>query len=319
MSEPAKKLDQLLLSEPVRQQAEIIAIGSGKGGVGKSFFSSSLAFFLSQFGHDVLLIDLDLGAPNLHTNLGLNPNHKGINEFLTDPNLSLDEVIQTTPFHHLRFIGGSAESLDIANISDEQKTRLMSALMQTKAKYIILDLSAGTHQSTLDFFLMAHRKLLVFTPEPSSVENAYRFMKSAFFRKLKRYEFPLQIQDELAMLVANKTNEGIKNPADLLKHIAKKDPVLGQRVVDVVSSLNFEIVLNQTRSQKDSELGLSLQSVSSKYFGIECKYLGNVDHDNAVWQALRRRRHMLVESPQSKLYVQLMGITRRLASTFKSR
>lgn len=319
MSEPAFKLELLQQSEPAKATAEIIAVGSGKGGVGKSFFSSSLAFFLSQFGHDVLLIDLDLGAPNLHTNLGLNPHHKGINEFLTNPNLSLEDVTQTTPFHHLKFIGGSSDALDIANISDQQKTRLMSALLQQKAKYIILDLSAGTHQSTMDFFLMATRKLLIFTPEPSSVENAYRFMKSAFFRKMKRYEFPLQIQNELGALIANKQIDNIKNPADLLRQITQKDPILGQRVVDVVSQLNFEIVLNQARSQKDTELGNSLQSVSSKYFGVPCKFLGHVDHDNAVWQSLRRRRHMLIESPQSKLYVQLMGITRRLASTSKSR
>lgn len=319
MSEAALKIDQIQQTGPVKPMAEIIAIGSGKGGVGKSFFSSSLAFFLSQFGHDVLLIDLDLGAPNLHTNLGLNPNHKGINEFLTNPELTLDDVTQTTPFHHLRFIGGSSDALDIANITDDQKTRLMSALLQQKAKYIILDLSAGTHQSTMDFFLLATRKLLVFTPEPSSVENAYRFMKSAFFRKLKRYEFQLQIQNELKLLANNQAAGSIKNPSDLLKQIVEKDPVIGQRVIDAVSQLNFEIVLNQSRSHKDSELGASLQSVSSKYFGVNCNYLGHVDHDNAVWQSLRRRRHMLVESPQSKLYVQLMGITRRLASTLKSR
>lgn len=319
MSEAALKIDPIQQSEPVKPAAEIIAIGSGKGGVGKSFFSSSLAFFLSQFGHDVLLIDLDLGAPNLHTNLGMNPHQKGINEFLTNPELSLSDVTQSTPFHHLRFIGGSSDALDIANITDEQKMRLMSSLLQQKAKYIILDLSAGTHQSTMDFFLMATRKLLVFTPEPSSVENAYRFMKSAFFRKMKRYEFPLQIQNELGALIANKEFEGIKNPADLLRKISAKDPILGQRVVDVVSQMNFEIVLNQTRSQKDAELGASLQSVCTKYFGVNCNFLGHVDHDNAVWQSLRRKRHMLIESPQSKLYVQLMGIARRLASTTKSR
>ena len=319
MNQFAQAFKQLQINEPVRPMAEIIAVGSGKGGVGKSFFSSSLAYFLSQFGHDVLLIDLDLGAPNLHTTLGLNPNNKGINEFLLDPNLTLDNVTQATPFHHLRFIGGSSDALDIANINDEQKTRLMSALLQQKARYIILDLSAGTHQSTMDFFLMATRKLMVFTPEPSSVENAYRFMKSAFFRKLKRYEFQLQIQEELNMLQANKASSVIKNPADLLKQVVQKDPILGQRVADAVSQLNFEIVLNQARSHKDSELGVSLQSVTTKYFGVNCNYLGHVDHDNAVWQSLRRKRHMLVESPQSKLYVQLMGITRRLASAPKSR
>lgn len=294
--------------------SSIWAIAGGKGGVGKSFVSSSLGIFLANMGFKTLLVDLDLGAANLHTCLGEQESRSNLNHFLKDPTAPLSSAISPTNFNNLSILGGGNDSLDVANISVEQKTRLMSALYSHPSDFILLDLSAGTHDTTIDFFLMANEHLIVTTPEPSSMENAYRFMKAAFFRHLKRYESQFLLGPVIAELMNSKNELGIRSPADLLTLIFQRDPVNGARLQQQMQNFIFKIILNQTRTFKDVNLGSSIRSVSQKYFGIQADFLGHVDFDNAVWQSLRKRKHLLVEYPHSRLYSQLMHISRKLAA-----
>lgn len=298
----------------VSPESTIIAVGGGKGGIGKSFVSSSIAIFLANQGHETYLVDLDLGGANLHTTLGEGLPRVGINEFVTDSSLALTDIAVKTAYPHLKLISGSSDQVDVADINDFQKTRLMSSLFNLKSKYIVLDLSAGTHHTTLDFFLLASHKVVVFTPEPSSIENAYRFLKGAFYRKIRRYESQLQLNSLITELMTNRESLGLRSPADLLKAISARQPETGMKLQKMMADLNFEIILNQARTLKDADLGPSIQGVCTKYFGIPFNYLGHVEHDNAVWQALRKRSHLLHEYPHSKVYAQMMAITRRLAA-----
>jgi flagellar biosynthesis protein FlhG len=293
----------------------IIAVGGGKGGVGKSFVSSSLSIFLAQLGYETLAIDMDLGGANLHTNLGVPSTGRGINEFIVDQDVELKDLIQPTNWPKLKMISGSSDVLDVANIDEVQRSRVMSSIFRHKADFVILDLSAGTHHSTLDFFLMAKHKLVVFTPEPSSIENAYRFLKASFFRKLRRYEHQLQLKDQIDELLGNRSAHGIKNPADLLRVLVEREPVLGLKLKNILADMNFQIVLNQARTRQEVEMGQALQSVCFKYFGFPCEFLGGLEYDNAVWQSLRQRNHLLQANRQTHLYAQLLSIARKIAKT----
>lgn len=309
------KVDFTQLRGRIEPGSTIIAVGGGKGGVGKSFVSSSLAIFLAHLGFETLAIDMDLGGANLHTNLGLNAGPRGINEFLTDPNITLPDIIQSTHWPKLKMISGASDQFDVANIDEIQRSRIMSAIYRHKADFTILDLSAGTHHATLDFFLMARHKVVVFTPEPSSIENAYRFLKAGFFRKLRRYEHQLQLKDQIDELLTNRTTHNIKNPADLMRVLVEREPVLGMKLKHILDDMNFEIVLNQARTRQEIDMGAALQSVCLKYFGFPCEFLGGLEYDNAVWQSLRQRNHLLMANRQTYLYAQLMGIARKIAKT----
>ena len=293
----------------------IIAVGGGKGGVGKSFVSSSLCIFLAQLGFETVGIDLDLGGANLHTNLGLPVSHQGINEFILNKDMNLSDIMMPTHWPKLKLISGSSEAHDIANIDDAQRTRVMSAIYRNQCDFTILDLSAGTNHSTLDFFLMAQHKVVVFTPEPSSIENAYRFLKATFFRKLRRFEHQLHVKDAIDDLLLNRTRYGIRNPADLLRTLAEQRPDVSQKIRGIGSELNFQIVLNQARTRQEVEMGHQLQSVCTKYFGFPSEFLGGLEYDNAVWQSLRQRHHLLMANRSSHLYAQLMHIARKIART----
>lgn len=314
-SEKTLNVDFTPLRGRVEPGSTIIAVGGGKGGVGKSFISSSICIFLAQLGYDTLGIDLDLGGANLHTSLGAPLSNKGINEFILNPELEFKDLIQETQWPKLKLISGSSDVVDIANVDELQRSRVMSAIYRYKTDFTVLDLSAGTHHSTIDFFLMAKHKVVVITPDPSSIENAYRFLKAAFFRKLRRYEHQLQLKDQIDELLNNKGEHKIKNPADLLRVLVEREPILGLKLKNILSGLNYEIILNQARTRQEADLGYSLQSVCNKYFGFPCEFLGSLEYDNAVWQSLRQRNHLLMANRQSHLYAQLMGLARKLVKS----
>lgn len=294
-------------------KAKIIAVGGGKGGIGKSFVSSNIAIFLANMGYKTILIDLDLGAANAHTTLGEALPKLGINDFLTGRVEKLEDLAIATNQRNLRLISESQTNMDAANVTIEEISKLMSAIYSIKSDYIVLDLSAGTHRSTIDFFLMAQQQLVVFTPDPSSIENAYRFMKASFFRKMKRFERQLGLESVLREIMENKDEYQIKHPADLMFALLKKEPERGNILLRKVNSLEFNIILNQTRTHKDIDVGRSVQSVSNKFFGIPTRFIGHIDYDNAVWQSLRKRKPLLVEYPHSRLYTQILNISKSIA------
>lgn len=306
------------LHRPIRDTVEaksiILAVGGGKGGVGKSFISSNIGIFLANMGFRTVLIDLDLGAPNLHTCLGEPPPKSNYHDYISGKAEDLAAVAVATQFPKLRLISGANDHKELANITLQEQSRLMSAIYNLESDFIILDLSAGTHTSTLDFFLMAHRHLVTLTPDPTSIENAYRFMKAAFFRRIKRFERQLLLEDVVSNIMSDPDKHKVKTPADLLHAILQTEPQGGQELVKLLSHLNFELVLNQSRGSKDIQTGQSVCSISRKYFGLPVQMLGAIDYDNAAWHALRKRRPLLLEYPNSAIYLQLLGVARDLAS-----
>ncbi|OFZ19388.1 MAG: hypothetical protein A2Z20_01970 [Bdellovibrionales bacterium RBG_16_40_8] len=297
-----------------KAQSILVAVGGGKGGIGKSFITSNLGIFLANMGFNTIIIDLDLGAPNLHTCLGEKPPTATFHDYLSGKIDSLDKVAVATQFPKLRLISGANDHKELANISVQEQSRLMSALYNLKSDFTILDLSAGTHTSTLDFFLMAQRHLVTLTPDPTSVENVYRFMKATYFRRIKRFEQQLNLDSLIFDLMSNQDKHKIKVPSDLLAAICAVDPWRGMQLSEKMNYLHFELIVNQTRGSKDLQLARSIESVSRKYFGLPVTLLGHIDYDNAVWHALRKRRPITLEFPNSALYAQLLSIARDLAS-----
>ncbi len=297
---------------PGAMPTTIWAVGGGKGGIGKSFISSSLAICLTRMGKSVTLVDLDLGSANLHTCLGMKIPSQTLSDFITGRVHSLSEISTPTEIAGLNFISGFNDALNIADLDGANKERLIRALRTIQTPYVILDLGAGTSENTLDFFLAADQKIIAVTPEPTSIENAYRFMKSSFYRKLRQAESELGIQSLIETAMDSKNQLGIKSPADLVRYISAADPAAGMRLNDKIADFSMQLLLNQVRTRQDTELGHSMKSVCKKYFGIEADYLGYIDHDNAVWQSLRKRRPLVIEYPYSSIVAQFLGITKNL-------
>ncbi len=290
----------------------IWAVGGGKGGIGKSFISSSLAMCLARMGKSVTLVDLDLGSANLHTCLGLKIPSESISDFISGRVTELSKLAVQTEIPGLQFISGFNDALNVADLDVTARERLITALRGIQTPYVILDLGAGTSETTLDFFLAADQKIVAVTPEPTSIENAYRFMKASFYRRLRQAEGELGIKSLIEEAMDSRNQYGIKSPADLVRHIASVNPEAGLRLQTKISDFQLQFLLNQVRTREDIEIGTSMKSVSRKYFGIESNYIGYIDHDNAVWQALRKRRPLMVEFPYSAIVGQFLRVTKNL-------
>src|SRR4030043_927762 len=161
-------------------------IGGGKGGSGKSFITANIGICLSKLGVRVILIDADLGGANLHTFLGISPPSLSLSDFIKKRVSRLQEVLIPTGIPNLQLLTGAQDLLNAADAKSAQKRKLLHSIQGLESDYILVDLGGGNALSVLDLFLMSDGGILVVTPEPTSIENTYRFLESAFYRRLRQ-------------------------------------------------------------------------------------------------------------------------------------
>ncbi len=155
--------------------AKVITVTSGKGGVGKTSISLNLSLSLASSGFRVCLFDADLGLANVNILTGLFP-EKGLEQVISG-NLSLDEIM-IKDFHGIDIIPGSSGVEKMADLSLKESDALIKAFLNLKAyDYFIFDTSAGISSQVLSFCMASHEMVLVVTPEPTSLTDAYSLLK----------------------------------------------------------------------------------------------------------------------------------------------
>jgi flagellar biosynthesis protein FlhG len=287
---------------PAENMKKVWAIGGGKGGVGKSLVSANVAICLALMGHKVIAVDLDLGGANLHTCLGLPIPQTTLSDYVSKKVTDFSQLLVNTPIANLRIISGAQDELGMANLKHMHKNQIIRKLHDLDADYILFDLGAGTAFNTIDFFISADKGILVVLPEPTSIENTYRFIKSVFFRRLKMVDGIAEIEPLITESMNAKLAAGPQtSPADLMRRISELHPEIGRRVREEMAQFRPNLIINQVRSQADIDIGYSIQSICRKYFGIETNFPGYLDYDQSVWQSVRKRKPLLIEFPNSRL------------------
>lgn len=282
---------------------QIVAVGGGKGGVGKTLLAANLALALADRGHRVLLVDADLGSANAHTVLGLPAPSTTLSDFL-ERKADLGDLAVSTPYANLRFVSGALDDVGAANPQHQSKMRLLRKLSTFDADHLVLDLGAGTAFNTLDFFLIASCGILVVLPEPTSVENAYRFLKAAFFRRLAVVEKAFGIKDLVDEARAQKNRLNIRTPADLLRAVAERDPEVGAQVQEQMDRFHPRLVINQARVEAgvdDAQIAHDMASACRRFLGIRAEAFGTLPEDPAVRRAVRVRQPLRVAAPDSRI------------------
>lgn len=156
--------------------AQVIAIASGKGGVGKTSIAVNLALTLSKRGQRVVLIDADLGTANIDVAMNIHSAHD-LSHVIRGER-SLDDVAVRVD-ENLSVIAGASGISGVADLGAFERQRLLDALgrMECDTDVILLDCGAGISQNVLAFAQTAHRLLLVTTPEPTAVADVYALVK----------------------------------------------------------------------------------------------------------------------------------------------
>jgi flagellar biosynthesis protein FlhG len=290
----------------------IWAIGGGKGGTGKSFVAANLGIHLASLDRDVILLDADLGAPNLHTLLGIKPAHPDLGDFLTGAVPSLEAAAMATPYRNLRLVKGSENILFIANFAHFRKLRLLRQIRQLPASNVILDLGTGSSYNTLDFFLSANPGVVVTTPEPTAIENTYLFLKSCIMRVLKLYMDHYKIRD-LHQKMLDQIERNSQSLYSFFKTLMATDRSYGTILYRALRTFRPCLVMNKARGDEDALLGRSVADVVRKYLLIDMKYLGAIPYDDDVPASLRTLRPFYPEHRDSAAAKAIRQMSEELA------
>ena len=279
---------------------QIIAIASGKGGVGKSMLSSNLAVALGQNGKRVIAVDLDLGGSNLHLTLGAMGLPRGVGTYFDNPSTNLKDIIYRTDYDNLSIIPGESELPGIANVPPGPKQRLLHDLKRLDCDYLLLDLGAGTHYNTMDFFLLSGNGILVTNPTLTATLNAYLFLKNSVFRimgsKFARdsiaYNYLKQLKkDGISLQKIYLTK--------LLNQIREIDHHSYEKMQQGMNLLRPKMILNMVNDPKDMQRANKLRSSCRQYLSVDLEHLGVIYCDEIQSRALNARLPVVAYKPQA--------------------
>ena len=293
------------------QTARIVAIGSGKGGVGKSFIAGSLGIDLALRGHRVVVIDVDLGGANLHTALGLPPAKVTLADVIVREVQHIEDVRIQTGIPNLSFVPGAHDHLTAANLGYQQKRRLLNQITSLDADFVVLDLGAGLSLNVIDFFLLGSPGILVVAPDAGSIQTAYRFLKSSFYRYYWMEARSGGARKLILEAMYEKNARGMRTRADLLKAISQIDDELRIRL-ESAEAFHPWLVVNQVRSVEDKRLGPTLAGFCFKHLGIDMECLHPIYHDDRVWQSNRDHMPYVLAEPAAPAAKNLDRIAGRL-------
>lgn len=295
----------------------IWSVGGGKGGVGKSLVASNLALALSKRGKKVLLVDADLGAANLHTFLGIDGGKGALSSFLKDEISDIGSLISKTPFPNLDLISGAKDSLDVADVKNAQVRRLREALKKVEYDYAVLDIGPGTSSNLLDMFLMGNEGIILSTPEPTTIENNYRFLKCLFLRKIKSIADSQEdgvLNGMLQKIFSNSWSQRVKTVSDIMEQLTALDFDQGRMLREDLSATSISMIMNQTKRDEDNLMGPSIQRACADYFGMDIGYLGAVGYEDCVSESIRTRRPLVMHYGASRAAMSLEACLGQLMS-----
>lgn len=294
---------------------QIIPIASGKGGVGKSLLSANLAIALGQAGKKVVLADLDLGASNLHLQIGHNVKNSSIGTYLTDKT-PFQNIIEPTEYENVSFIAGDSQIPGLTSLKAAQKAKLVRNFHSIDADFLILDLGAGTHQIILDMFLQSPQGILVTSPTVTATLDGYLFIKNTVFRLM--YTTFKRGTAGYAFL------DGLKKDSDrmkslyipkLIEALNRVDPETTALFVSRLKQFRPRLVINMIDDPKDAEKSQRIRNSCSQYLGLELEYLGLIYRDQFQDKALASRLPVIIYKPHCVLSQAVYRIAEKIIAS----
>lgn len=291
-----------------RTVRNVLAVGGGRGGVGKSTLAVNLAVYLAQLGRAVILVDADPSGAELHTHFGLPQEHFSAS---SDDTVDLELKCLPTPVPGLSLMPQLYSVGSSSPVRPGRKAVWAKRLRHQEADYVILDLGAGTAPATLDLFLSADIGICVTAPDPPAVEATYRFTRALFLRRLRR----TLIKDRFKLRLVDRVLGELRplpSPLEVVHALARYETTLAELAASELAQLRPRLVVNGIRLRQDNELGASMCEMSRRYLGVDLDHLGHVEQDDSVWLSVVRKRPILLDSPTSKSARNLERIARRV-------
>ena len=294
-----------------RGAKRLLAVGGGRGGVGKSLVAQNLAVYFAQLGKNVILVDLDPTGANLHTQFGIAAHAAPPAD---DTAEELAKALVPTSVPGLSILPGPHDAIDPPlQLRAGRKSRWLARLKALPTDYLVIDVGPGHAHLALDVMLAADFAICVTVPEPPAIEATYRFVRAAYRRKLRR----ALVKDRFRLGLVDRSIKEIgrlPSPIELVRSLAKLDRSLAELAWTEAHRLRLYLTVNQTRVRTDLDLASAMGALSRRHYGIMLEELGWVEHDDTVWLSVRRRKPLLVDSPTSKAARNMERIARRVVA-----
>jgi flagellar biosynthesis protein FlhG len=251
----ASKIGNSTISAPKEKQGpKILAVTSGKGGVGKTNVVANLSVSLSEFGKKIVVLDADFGLANLDVLLGLTPRyHLG---HVLYGNKTLNEILVEGP-QGIRIIPASSGLQRMSELTLAQRNQIVESFttLDADTDYFIIDTAAGISRNVIHFLLAAQEVIVVSAPEPTAIVDAYA----------------------------------------VIKILISEDP---QKLIHVL--------INSAEHADDAhEVFCQINSVVKRFLNREVAYLGHIERDPHVLQAVRSQTlvtHRFPDAPASRCF-----------------
>lgn len=280
----------------------VIAVASGKGGVGKSIFVANLGIMFGAKGKRTVLVDADIGAANLHTILGVKHPEKTLKDFIDNTTSTLDQVLIPTANENVRLLSSASEILSLIFPKYKERYRLMRSLQKLDTDIIILDIAAGTDQRATDFFGISDTGIMIIEPVPTSIENAFSFLKNLLTRALLRTfyhekEMVALILDSLDPKKAGK----VLLFTEVLDICEKKSPakIITFKEQVLNGFRRFYLVINSLQTSEQEKIAEEFRNVAQHLLALNTNILGTLPFEMQMNFTLGQKVPFVIKYPDS--------------------
>jgi len=282
MLDQAQRLRQLAVQNDNESRPRIITVTSGKGGVGKSNFVVNLGIALQKLGKKVMIFDADVGMGNDDVLMGFLPKYNVFDIIFN--NKEIEDVLVTGPYG-VKLLPGGSGITKIEELTDEEREGFLNKLTKLNdLDYILMDTGAGINRSVLGFVAVCEELIVVTTPEPTSLTDAYSLLKAVNHFKIKSSAKVIvnrTIDNKEGIMTFNKFNNAVWNFLKMrLEHLGNlsEDRKLVQAVrqqqpflvcfPNCEASQDILKIAEKLIGSRVESSGMNVQSLFKKIFNI---------------------------------------------------
>ena len=274
---------ELPIKRPLKSVTHTIAVGSGKGGVGKTIFSINLAHELAAQNYKVLIVDGDFSSPCLHHLFQIQERNDFLLDLETDSKIDMEKLICKTEFRNIDVIFRYPRSLRIGHNNLLIARKLLKETSRLNYDYIIFDLGSGIEDTDIYLFLYARTKILLGTPEPAVISENFRFLKMCMLKKL---EAVYRDDAEKLNLIRNGYFQSDESTTDTIRKFIKE----GADSSSLMDLKNFQphYILNMSNGGDERTFAKSLDVALKDLFGVGIKFVGDIPFQRNLRHLLRQ-------------------------------
>ena len=266
----------------------------------------NLALLLAKRGKKVCLVDLDIGGADAHLLFGLFEPKYSLTDFLARRVESLADAVHTFyAFNGLQLIPGTGNTLQTANMSYQEKQRLLKGIASLDADVVFIDVGAGTSYHSLDFFMCADVQICVTMPDPTAIMDFYNFLQLATIRKVLG---SFLSHSQVSLFLKSKNFSSL---ADVFEWAEKAEEGAREKAQQALHGFNPLLVINRNIT-KGRVNKTKLKKLVAKYLGIDIPALGEIPEDQAINEALRAYMPVCELLPEAPSSLALMNIADKI-------